>query len=255
MKLNNKKVNFFVFASSLFLAACGSDSGSVTEKPDPAKTLTEADFNNQTFIIKGNEQVADSFTFFSQNKTGTEFSGTFKDKLFAKKSMTWEIKSNKLNVTHNGGVGEYSFSREKLSNNIYTGRKNGKISYLYKALPLKLSDLDGKIFQFDLKGLLDADNPRGCTVRTLKVVKNKAYLKEVCKKVTPSNILVEENVVMHPEFANTARFSFIAPNKDTILMALTSGNLKKSAGIVLIYQGSFKAVQNEKMKMVSKEAF
>ena len=239
-----------MLTSSLFLAACGgSDSGSAT-------TLTEEDFNNQSFVIKGNDEVADSFTFFNKNRTGTEFIGDIKDKPFSKNSMTWGIKDNKsLNVVFNGGSGGYSFSREAVEKNIYTGRKNGKRSYLHKLLPLTLKDLDGKIFQFDLSGLASADNPRGCTSRTLKVVKNKAFLKEVCTKDTPKNILVNENVEMHSEFANTVKFGFLESSKDSILLSLISGDFNTSAEVALVYQGSFKAVQIEKMQMVKKEAF
>ncbi len=253
MNRNNKVISSLILTSSLFLAACGGSSSN----NGLATRLTEEDFNNQSFVVKGNEQVADSFTFFNKNKTGTEFIGDFKDKPFSVNPMTWDIKDNEsLNVAFNGGSGGYSFFREVVEKNIYTGRKNGKPSYLRKLLPLKLQDLDGKIFKFDLSGLASADNPRGCISRTLKVVKNKAYLKEVCNKDTPKNILVHENVAMHSEFSNTVKFSFLAPNnKDSILLSLISGDFNTSAEVVLVYQGRFKAVQIEKMKMVKKEAF
>ncbi len=253
MQLNSKKVNLLVFVSSLFLVACGSDSGSVTEKPDPVKTLVEADFNNQIFVVKGNEQVTNSFTFFNKSKTGIEFTGNFES--LVEKKLTWEIKDQKLNVTYDGGVGEYSFSREKLDSNIYTGRKDGKISYLHKGLPFTLNSLNKKVIKFI--------KPSGCAgksdVRTLKVEGNKATLKQICAGVKAYPVTF--NVKVKSDMVNTLEFIEQGVGKH-ILMSLIKGDVKKLGSgsdpklpteVSMVYLNE-KNLTTERIEIVNKEA-
>jgi len=258
MQLNNKKVNLVILASSLFLVACGGDSGSDIEKPDPAKTLAETDFNNQIFIVKGNEQVANSFTFFSKSKTGVEFTGNFES--LVEKNLTWEIKDKTLNVTYNqvNGGGEYSFSREKLDSNIYTGRKDGKISYLHKGLPFTLGSLNKKVIKFI--------KPGGCAekndVRTLKVAGNKATLKQICAGVKAYPVTF--SVKVKSDMVNTLEFIELREQGvgKHILMSLIKGDVKKSGSgsdpklpteISMVYLNE-KNLTTERIEIVNKEA-
>ncbi len=258
MNKNENKVSLVLLASSLFLVSCGGSGSSVRG----IQTLVEADFNNQTFIVKGTEQVADSFTFFNESKTGVELTGGFKNESFAKKTITWRIDNKKLHVTLDDGTGDYSFSREALNKNVFEGRIKGKSSFLHKALPIKLSDLDGKIFEFDLV-LSSVSDPRGCIKRTLKVIKNKAFLKEVCTKESSKNITVEENVEEDSEYSNTLKFTYVNPVRkgDSIRIALASGDLNTVADVAFIYEygkaenRKYNNVTFEKMTRVKNEAF
>ena len=250
--MNNKYKKQLFFAALLFgLTACGGGNNN-SEDGEKVESVgfSASDVEDQVFITKGNFRSPSSFTFFSKDQTGIEFLGGD----FSKKGLTWEIKDKKLNVTINGGGDEYSIARTKLINgNKIEDRRDGQTVFLYRPLPLTLADLDGKILKFDLSNLKDEDNRRGCIKRTLRVDKNKAYLKEVCNKVSPNTILVEQKVEMHGEFKNTVKFT--RPDGDTILMALISGDLKTSVEVTLVYQGQFKDVQDEKISIVGVEAF
>ena len=258
MQLNNKKVNLLVFVSSLFLVACGSDSVSVTEKPDPAETLVEDDFNNQTFVVKGNLQVANSFTFFNKSKTGIEFTGNSEFGSLAEKKLTWRIDDKNLKVIlydNKKATGEYSFSREKLDNNIYEGRKGDKKSYLYKALPFTLNDLNKKVIKFI--------KPSGCAgksdVRTLKVEGNKAILRQICAGVKAYPVTF--NVKVKSDMVNTLEFIEQGVGKH-ILMSLIKGDVKKLGSgsdpklpteVSMVYLNE-KNLTTERIEIVNKEA-
>jgi len=248
--MNNKYKNQLFFAALLFgLTACGGggDNSKAGEKVETAG-FSASDVEDQIFITKGNFRSPSSFTFFSKDQTGVEFLGGD----FSKKGLTWEIKDEKLNVTINGGDDEYSIARTKLTDEIEY-RRDGQKVFLYKPLPLTLADLDGKILKFDLSHLKDEDNPRGCKERTLRVDKNKAFLREDCTKVSPSKIQVDQSVEMDGKFENTLKFTL--PDGSTILMALISGDLETAAEMMLVYQGVYKDVQDEKLSIVAGEAY
>ena len=247
MNRNNKVISSLMLMSSLFLVACGgssSNNGSATR-------LTEEDFNNQVYVLKGGLRFADSYTFFNKDKTGTEFIGNIKDKPFSKNRMTWSINDNKsLDVAFDGGKGGYSFSRESIEKNIFIGRRKSSrdVLELYKALPLKPADLNTKVVQFIAPGGCSEKND----VRTLKVVGSKATLKDICagKKAYPVVFDIQKS-----NMPNTVEFKQVGGGKH-ILMSLIEGNVEgvdSEAEVSMVYLNE-KNVTTEKIKIVDKEA-
>ncbi len=257
---------------SLLLSACGgstsNESSNLTginnkvTSHNNTTLVTAEEFENTAFITKGNERAAASFTVFKKDRTGVEYLGEFMNKETSESQFTWDVTENKLNVNSNGGNDFYTLKEASIEGNIISGRRTGggrapHKSFLFKALPLSIAGLNNKIIQYDLSHLTPTTNPRGCTVRTLKFLNNKAIFKEICENDTWTHVEIEQQIQMAFGLNNIVELSFTgwdgAENK--ILMTLIAGGLEASGELASVRSGGYKGVDIEKFTIVDKEAF
>ncbi len=119
---------------------------------------------------------------------------------------------------------------------------------LYKAKPLKMADLDGKIFQLGLT------SDSRCFSKTLKIAGNKATLKEDCKNglsTTPFSLTSSagiDNGVVFNVTDNGAKYSST--------MFLIDGNTSSTATAAFLQKKNnvYKKVSINTLKLTKKEA-
>lgn len=148
-----------------------------------SEKLVASDFNGQTYaVIDDGMMLA-----FKADGTGIEFSNGDGSGLPYESVFTWSIVNDELVIIYNKGehvtVGSLSVDGNKYSVSVTEGstleRPTTVISgsVLYKAKPLSISAMDGKIISYDMSGDLD------CTAMTFKITGSVSNSTEICSDI------------------------------------------------------------------------
>ncbi len=143
-----------------------------------SEKFVASDFNGQTYaVIDDGMMLA-----FKADSTGIEFSNGDGNGLPYESVFTWSIVNNELVVIYENGehvtVGLLSVDGNKYSVSVVSVTERDPQatfgSVLYKAKPLSISALGGKIISFDMSG--DPD----CTAMTLKITGSSSNSIDIC---------------------------------------------------------------------------
>jgi hypothetical protein len=143
-----------------------------------AKDWTAADLNEQAYVSMDGHGAA---YLFKGDATGTEYTKQAHGDhaMVHADEFTWSIAEGKLNITSNADNSVTKVSLLGPENNQYTistidDEGELEADSVYKAKPLDLAALDGKILSFD------TSNDSDCSARTVKFMGETASLKEDC---------------------------------------------------------------------------
>lgn len=211
-------------------------------------TLSNSDFERQAYVLKETDEDVALALLFMASGTGENYdndgTGTF----------TWSIADNKLDIKTSGNE-DINFELINKTANKYnfaitepTGIFEDEF---FRALPLKISDLDGKILTFDTV------SDGSCFARTFRFTADSMIIKEIC---TDGNFETLSTLVEATNIDNAIELSWTEGENNDFLfktMFLIEGDIGQSSTLafVNIDNNVFESVNTATVTATMQEAF